>query len=38
MEIIVGVILYLLVTAFFIAAGKFLKACDEDMKVIGRQR
>ncbi len=34
MEIIIGVVLYLLVISLFIAFGKFLKECDEGMKVM----
>jgi hypothetical protein len=34
MEIIVGVILYLVVVSVFIASGKFLKECDEKIKIM----
>jgi hypothetical protein len=34
MEIIIGVILYLVVVSVFIASGKFLKACDEKIKIM----
>lgn len=35
MEIIIGVIVYLLVIALFMAFGKFLKQCDEGIKEMG---
>jgi hypothetical protein len=38
MEIIAGIIVYLLMTALFIAAGKFLKSCDEGINEMKRQR
>lgn len=32
MEILIGCIAYALILAFFMAFGKFLKQCDNDMK------
>lgn len=32
MEITIGIILYFLVISLFVAFGKFLKNCDEEMK------
>jgi hypothetical protein len=34
MEIIIGVILYLVVVSVFTASGKFLKECDEKIKIM----
>jgi len=38
MEIIAGVIAYLFTVSVFIASGKFLKECDEEIKIIRRNR
>ena len=34
MEIIIGVILYLFAVSVFIASGKFLKECDEKIRIM----
>lgn len=34
MEIMIGVILYLLAVSVFIASGKFLKECDERIRIM----
>ena len=34
MEIIIGVILYLVVVSVFTASGKFLKECDEKIEIM----
>ena len=38
MEIIAGVIAYVLAISVFIASGKFLKDCDEKIKTIRRNQ
>jgi len=38
MEILIGVVLYMVVVALFLAFGKFLKDCDEGTRGMGDHR
>jgi len=38
MEILIGVVLYIVVVALFLAFGKFLKDCDEGTREMGDHR
>jgi len=38
MQIVIGIAVYVLATSVFIASGKFLKKCDDEIKTIRNNR
>jgi len=38
MHIVIGIVVYLFATSVFIASGKFLKKCDDEIKTIRSNR